>query len=230
MNNDYRNELKYITTNIDVAILKGRLDSILTKDYHAKKGSYKVRSLYFDDIHLTSYHQVLDSLNERWKWRIRLYDYDDSYICLEKKTKVNGIVHKKTIELTKQEVIDILHNKNIRIDNKNNKLINEFYLNILTKGLKPIIIIDYDRIPYVYKKGNIRITIDHNLSASDKIYEIFNKEINMIPIIELDNSILEVKYNYILPDYIKQKLNLNHLERTTYSKYLKGMLVLNRKY
>lgn len=227
---NYRNELKYIITNIDATILKGRFDSILTKDPHIKDGNYKIRSLYFDDINLTSYYQVLNSVNERWKWRIRFYNDDDTYICLEKKMKINGIVYKKSLRLKKKQVLNIINKKNIKINDKNDKLLNEFYLNILTKGLKPVIIIDYDRIPYIYKVGNIRITIDYNLSVSDKIDEIFNKNLNMIPITESKNIIMEVKYNNFLPGYIKSKLNLNCLERTTYSKYLQGMMMLNKKY
>lgn len=227
---NYRNELKYMLTNVDVAILKGRLNSILIKDPNVKGNSYNVKSLYFDDRYLSSYYQVVNSLNERWKWRIRFYNDDDTYICLEKKNKVNGKVFKEKCQLTKEDVLDILDNKKIKMSDQKNKLLNEFYYNILVKGLKPIIIISYDRIPYIYKVSDIRITLDYNLSVSDKVNELFNKKINMIPLMEIGNVLLEVKYNQFLPDYIMNKFNLCYLERTSYSKYLQGMLFLKKKY
>lgn len=224
----FRHEIKYLIDKHDREILKTRMKTILKEDDYTIDGKYKVLSLYFDDYYNSSFNQVIEGISERWKWRIRYYNNDSQYICLEKKYKVNGMTHKNKVRITEKQVLDILNNKNIKIDNNNNKLLNEFYLNILTKLLKPIVIIVYDRIPYVYNAGNVRITIDYNISASNEFKNFLNKDLALIPLIETNYSVLEVKYDEFIPDYIRYKLELNHLNRTSYSKFLKGLLMLKK--
>ena len=98
---------------------------------------------------------------------------------------------------------------------------------IKTRYYKPKVIVDYDRIPYVYSAGNVRVTIDYNLSCSYKVDEFFNKDIIRIPIMEEYNNVLEVKYNDFIPDFIRYGLALNELERTSYSKYGNARLTIN---
>lgn len=224
----YRSEIKYILTKHDVILLQNKLCTILDKDKNMVNGNYKVRSLYFDDYKNTSYYQVLDGISERWKWRIRYYNDDISYICLEKKYKINGLINKKSVVITKKQALDIINLTNIKVEKSNSDLLNEFYLSILQRNLRPKIIVDYNRIPYVYSSFNIRITIDFNLAASYQINEIFNKDLCMVPVMEKNKYILEVKYDNYIPDYIKNKIGINYLERTSYSKYLQSILVLDK--
>ena len=86
-----RKELKYNDTFNDFEIIKSRLDSIIEKDPNCIKNSYTITSIYFDDINMTSYSQVKYGISKRWKYRIRFYNYDDTYIKLEKKEKINGL-------------------------------------------------------------------------------------------------------------------------------------------
>ena len=59
------------------------------------------------------------------------------------------MTEKSSCRITKEQVIDIINNRNINISKDNPKLLNEFYLMIKTRGYKPKVIIDYDRIPYI---------------------------------------------------------------------------------
>lgn len=224
----FRKELKYLINNNEKIILEERLKTLLNYDKHSIDGNYKIISLYFDDYKKTSYNQVIDGISERWKWRIRYYNFDDSYVCLEKKYKVNGLTAKKKIKLSKEKTLDIINNKNIKIDSSNDKLLNEFYLNILTKLLKPRAIVIYDRIPYTYSAGNVRITIDYNLCTSNDFKNLFNEKLNIIPVMDKDHCVLEVKYNDFIPDYIRHKLQLNELTKTSYSKFIKSIYILKK--
>lgn len=226
----FRKELKYVLNKMDFIVLQERFKTITSIDKHAKeKGKYTIISLYFDDYKETCYNQVLDGLNERWKWRIRYYNFDSSYICLEKKYKLNGLTKKQKVRLTKEQVIDIINLKNININVKNHKLLNEFYLQVLGT-LRPKAIIIYDRIPFVYNAGNVRVTLDYNISSSNEFNNFFNENIKLIPLTEVNQSILEVKYDDFIPDFIRFKLELNHLTRTAYSKYVQGVNALKLLY
>ena len=222
----FRYEKKYFVNDYYIEQLKKRLSPIVKLDPILNgKRNYSIRSLYFDDYCDTSFKQVVNGISKRYKYRIRFYNNNTDYIVLEKKYKINNMTKKVSCELTKDQVLDIINNRNISVSKSNSKLLNEFYLMILTRGLKPKVIIDYDRIPYVYDAGMVRITIDYNISCSYDVLNFFNPDILRIPLMEQGNSILEVKYNDFIPDFIRYCLQIN-LERTSYSKYGNGRLVL----
>ena len=210
-----RSELKYLITDNDFNLININLNAILEKDKNCKNNYYTISSIYFDDYSKTSYNQVKNGISERWKYRIRFYNYDDSYIKLEKKHKINGLTNKTSIRITRKTLENILSNK-IRIEKNNAPLLNEFILKVKNNLLRPIICIEYDRIPYVYKLGNVRVTLDYNIRYTNKYNDLFN---NDKKVHYLKDKILEVKYNELIPDFIRFRLELNHLEQTSFSKF-----------
>ena len=223
----YRYEKKFLINNIQMEILKNNLSAALYLDSNIKNpdGSYFIRSLYFDDYKDTSYYQVIDGISKREKYRIRYYDYDSSYITLEKKSKINNL-GKKEKSVISQEITNMfINNKNF--DSKE-KVVNELNQKIKSDLYKPIVIIDYLRIAYTYPINDVRITIDYNISCSYEINKFFEKGINSIPLLEKDTAILEVKYNDYLPDFIKYIINEKSLEMTSFSKYSTGRSMLEK--
>ena len=215
----FRYEKKYIINNLQIEQLKHRIAPIMKLDPILNgKSFYSIRSLYFDDYNDTCLKQVINGISERYKYRIRFYNFNEDYIILEKKYKINNMTKKDSCEISRNQVEDIISN-NIKIGKDNPKLLNELFLMMKTKCFKPKVIVDYDRIPYVYNAGVVRVTIDYNLSCSYKVNDFFNKDISRIPLMEKGYSILEVKYNDFIPDFIRFGLQLNGLERTSYSKY-----------
>ena len=222
----FRFEKKYILNNLQVEQLKHRLSPIMKLDpILSGKKFYSIRSLYFDDYKDTCLKQVINGISERYKYRIRFYNDNTDYIVLEKKYKINNMTKKTSVQITK-EIVDGILKGNFVISKDNNKLLNEFYLMIRTRGFKPVVIIDYDRIPYVYDAGCVRVTLDYNLSCSYDFDNLFSDEIRRIPLMEEGNTILEVKYNDFIPDYIRFCLQLDGLYRTSYSKYGNGRLAI----
>ncbi len=223
----FRYEKKYIVNNLHIEQLKHRLSPFMKLDpILAGKSFYSIRSLYFDDYNDTCLKQVINGISERYKYRIRYYNGNTDYIMLEKKYKVNNMTKKTSCQLTKNQVDDIINNRNLVISKENNKLLNELYLAIKTNGFRPSIIIDYDRIPYVYEAGYVRVTVDYNVSCSYEIDKFFEDNISRIPLMEEGKSILEIKYTDFIPDYIRFSLQLNELYRTSYSKYANGRLAI----
>lgn len=212
---NYRNELKYSITNRDFELLKCSLESLLKKDEHCFNNFYTITSIYFDNYKKTSYNQVKNGISERYKYRIRFYNYDSEFIKLEKKQKLNGLTNKKSIIITKELLFDILNN-NVKISNLNDKLLNELILKMKTEYLRPIICVEYDRIPFIYKLGNVRITLDYNIRYTNKYNDLFNSKKDMR---YLCDKILEVKYDEFIPDYVRYRLQLNSLHQISYSKF-----------
>ena len=224
--NNYRKELKYKITNTDFYLILHNLKNITKKDPNCKDEYYTISSIYFDDYKKTSYNQVKNGISNRWKYRIRFYNYDDSYIRLEKKHKINGLTNKTSVRITK-EILNKILNNNIKIKQENNYLLNEFLVKLEKDLLKPIICIEYDRIPFVYKIGNVRITLDYNIRYTNKYNDLFNSNKKVY---YLNEKILEVKYNELIPDFIRYRLELNHLEQTSFSKFNNCIDDLNRRF
>jgi len=210
-----RKELKYNITNKDFYIIKHNLNTLIKKDSNCKGEYYTISSIYFDDYNKTSYKQVQNGISNRWKYRIRFYNYDDSFIKLEKKHKINGLTNKSSVRISREILNNILSN-NVKVEEKNDKLLNEFILKMKRDLLRPIICIEYDRVPYVYKLGNVRVTLDYNIRYTNKYDDLFseNKKVHY-----LKEKILEVKYDDLIPDYIRYRLELNHLEQISFSKF-----------
>ena len=89
----------------------------------------------------------------------------------------------------------------------------------LTTGMIPKIIVEYERTPYVYKNGNVRITLDRNITSSSQINKFFCTDAPKRPILPNGMQLLEVKYDEYLPDHIFHALMLDNMQRTNFSKY-----------
>ena len=79
--------------------------------------------------------------------------------------------------------------------------------------------VEDDRVPYVYKLGNVRITIDRNISSCSQAETFLDKEIYKRPIMPAGWHVLEVKFDEFLPDYIYKALQLDSLRQTAFSKF-----------
>lgn len=223
----YRYEKKFLINNIQMEILKNNLSAALYLDSNIKSddGSYFIRSLYFDDYKDTSYYQVIDGISKREKYRIRYYNYDPSYITLEKKSKVNNLGKKDKDKLTKEMVMKFINKEEIETDKP---VITELQSKMKTDLYKPIVIIDYLRRAFTYPINDVRITLDYNISCSYEISKFFEKDINSIPLLDKNMAILEVKYNDFLPDIVKRLINVENLEITSFSKYSTGRNMLEK--
>ena len=215
MSKVFRKELKYVIGDNDFYVINHNLKDLIERDSNCKNDFYTISSIYFDTYNKTSYRQVKDGISERWKYRIRYYDYKDTYIKLEKKHKINNYTNKTSIRISRKELRDILNNK-IKVKSNNPPLLNEFIIKMQSELLRPIIFIEYDRIPYVYKTGNVRVTLDFNLRYSDRFNNLFSKNKKFH---YLGDKILEIKYNELIPDFVRFRLELNHLEQISYSKF-----------
>ena len=223
----YRYEKKFLINNIQREILRNTLSAVLYLDSNIKNpdGSYFIRSLYFDDYKDTSYNQVLDGISKREKYRIRYYDLDPSYITLEKKSKENNLGKKDKDKLSPEMVVKLITNEEIETKKP---VVSELQAKMKADLYKPAIIIDYERKAFTYPINDVRITIDYNISCSYDISNFFERDVNSIPLLDKNMSILEVKYNDFLPDIIKQLINIKNLEITSFSKYATGREMLEK--
>ena len=222
----FRNEWKFEYETAEIPALISRLSAILERDSNGTNGTYHVSSLYFDDYYDTCARDTEAGLSKRFKYRIRYYDKAGS-LHLERKEKERGMCHKISCPLTLDEYNAILNYDTDTLLWKTNKqLLKRFVKDMITKQFKPKAIIDYDRIAFLYQPLNIRITVDQNISASNEFDKFLKGNYIHYPLQKINLNILEIKYDYLLPGYIKNLASNPNMLRQTYSKYYMGRLVL----
>lgn len=215
----YRNEWKYLISYKEAELLKRRLLTVMKLDPHAKDGGYMIRSLYFDDWKDTAYQEKMMGVMYRSKWRIRIYNYTDARISLERKKKVGSYIHKDSAQISREEFFRILDCDFDFLLQKEDSLCREFYYECVAKLMRPKVIVDYDRVPLIYDAGTVRITFDYDVRAAYGSFDIFDDSLPTMYTLEEDQLVLEVKYTEFLPQIIKELLPLNGQEFTALSKY-----------
>lgn len=190
-------------------------------DSHTPEGGrYIIHSLYFDDYKDTSVYTTDSGLSKRFKWRIRYYGNDLSYIVLEKKQKLESRCHKKSCRLTVEEYENIVSGDLTElIFSTDKKLIKELAIDMLTHDYRPKVIVDYERIAYVEEITNVRITFDMKISASYELDKFLDGDYQNFYVLPSGLNVLEVKFDDILPSHIRNIVESFNYTQTSFSKY-----------
>lgn len=215
---EYRHEMKHEINASDRIAIRQRLSCIAKLDSHAVNGKYCIRSLYFDTISDKALREKLDGINAREKFRIRYYNQDTSVIHLEKKSKLGGLGNKQSASLTVQEVQKIIDGDIDWMLFSEKPLVQELYAKMKSQGLRPKTIVDYVREPYVFRPGNVRVTLDYDIRTGLSSVDFLNPNCPTIPVKEAP-IILEVKWDHYLPDIIRDAIQLPDARTGAYSKY-----------
>ena len=215
---NYRHEWKHLINQTDLLILRQRLRAVATPDPHAADGSYLIRSLYFDNAADKALREKLDGVNRREKFRIRYYNGDTSIIYLEKKSKTGGLGKKEKARLTADQAQAIADGHSNWMRNSPEELIQELYLKMQLQGLRPKILVDYTREPFLFGPGNVRVTLDYNIRTGFCCSGFLNPACLTIPAGDAP-IILEVKWDNFLPDIIRDAVQLPGRRVTAFSKY-----------
>ncbi len=214
----FRHEYKHEISYIDSFSLISRLGAVMQQDRYAKDGKYEIRSLYFDTPSDRALREKSDGVNKREKFRLRLYNRDTSFIVLEKKSKINGLCSKLQQQVTIDEVNLILKGDLQALKACNKPLVNEFCFKMQTQLLKPKTIVEYTRAPFVFRAGNVRVTVDYNLRTGLFKTDFLNEDLVTVPASET-TAILEVKWDEYLPSIIRDIIQTPNTHLTAFSKY-----------
>lgn len=219
-NDKYRYELKYECDEIQMALIRNRISAVMKYDSHVSDNNdYTIRSLYFDTYDDRCYYENENGDDPREKFRIRVYNADFESINLELKKKIRGMTQKESCNITYEQCQKMVRGEEIPITNENPALLNKFLLRRKLAGLRPVIIVEYDRIPYIYRVGNVRITFDCNIRSSNRIASFMEAEIPSRLVRGSQQLIMEVKYDELLPEFIRNSAQILNLRQTAFSKF-----------
>lgn len=213
-----RHEWKHEISRSDQYVLRSRLRAVARPDPYAIGGSYRIRSLYFDDPLDTALREKTDGTDRREKFRLRYYNEDTSVIKLEKKSKQNGLCRKASVLLTHEETAALLASELSWMAIDARPLVRELYVKMTCRLLRPKTIVDYTREPFLFPAGNVRITIDDQLRTGIVCTDFLNPACATVPA-GVSPILLEVKWDAYLPDIIRDAVGLENRHACAFSKY-----------
>jgi hypothetical protein len=229
-----RFEFKYVLPLAQRSDLESELGYFMALDPYVsskRHQKYFVRSLYFDDDSYTAYYEKTDGIMIRRKYRIRTYTDDSTEECvifLEVKGRFNSLVYKHRVELPRSVVRslevgseDFLSDL-VRLNNSDD-VATAFLFDSFRRRLKPRLLVDYERRPYVSKYApDFRVTFDDSLETT-VTGRLFSEPTDRQRITLPGFSIIEVKFKRHIPSWFHRLIQSYELHRISVSKYCKGM-------
>ncbi|MDD2457774.1 MAG: polyphosphate polymerase domain-containing protein [Eubacteriales bacterium] len=216
-----RHEYKFFLTKQTYLRLRERIKPVLQPDENMRQEEgYVVSSLYFDDMHHSAKREKIDGVRFREKFRIRIYDHNDTFIKLENKAKYDDLTAKTSTRLSRAEYDQILQEDDDFLLQRDELFCTNFYGLRKIKLLRPATIVEYTREAYLAEAGNVRITFDKAIAASLHGQDLFAPDLVLSPVLPPGILVMEVKYDDFLPRSIHQLIADQGLQRFAISKYV----------
>lgn len=220
-----RKEMKYYIPYIQYIALSSLLSKAMKHDrYNVPMKGYLVRSLYFDTLDNKSFEEKMAGLEEKTKYRLRIYGLNDKAVKFEIKKKFNDMIVKESALISREDAKQV-QNKNYEVLLKyKDPILNKIYKEFKKCLYQPVLLVDYWREAYVWDFNNIRIVFDRFLKSSSLQLDVFNKDVFATRKIKKCMVIMEIKYNNFIPDFIKNMMQIPNFTRSAISKYAIGRL------
>lgn len=232
-----RFEFKYILSSVKRTRLERDLLYFLEYDPFVadlKNHRYWVRSLYYDDPNYMAFHDKIDGLHSRSKFRVRTYSptpEDDTPIFLEIKGRYNNLVFKnrtpvRTAGVNWTEIKDAELSATILDRTEQSIVRDQFQYNLYRKKIVPVAIVDYERRPYLSRYDpSFRITFDESLSTTQST-GLFPSASQTYKKAIAGYTIMEVKLQNHLPSWFHRVIQTHELHRISVSKIVTCMETL----
>ncbi|MFT3951763.1 MAG: polyphosphate polymerase domain-containing protein [Oscillospiraceae bacterium] len=216
-----RHEMKILISAAEYLALRQRFRAVLAADSYAMEdGGYLIRSLYFDDLNDSAYHDKIAGVRDRKKYRIRIYNGSDTVIKLECKEKFGKFVSKRTALLTRKVCDGIIAGDWSGLYGREEDVCKELLAKSAGEGMHPAVIVDYDREAYCYPVSKVRITFDRNLRAAGfESFDLFQPDLLGMGVFPNGSVILEIKYDTVIPAHVARLLPASIGAPGAWSKY-----------
>ena len=218
-----RHELKFYINPLEYEVLSRVLDRTLERDPNGDENNeYFIRSLYFDTIFNEALVDKLDGVKNRDKYRIRTYNHSDRFIRMECKTKVGSLISKRSVPIPRLLAEQLIAADPTGLERTRSGLLRDVYREMKLNLLHPVVLVDYVREAYLHPAEEVRITFDKQLHTGLNSIDLFNPNVPTISPFEHGEIILEVKFNRVLPPYIRDILctYVHGAQNSAISKYV----------
>lgn len=214
-----REEKKYLISIEEFVKKSHILQQFMMQDEHNGTHGYLIRSLYFDTPFDDDYFEKTAGIECRRKIRLRIYDTDNNFAMLEMKQKQGACQRKRSLKISRDEAERMIRGEYSILLSYEEPFAAEIYGLMQKKCYRPKTIVEYHRKAFIAKENKIRITFDNQIVSTESHFDLFSKKLNMNPVLDPYDVILEVKYNGFLLSYIKEMINSIDKSELSVSKY-----------
>ena len=228
-------EIKFLVEESLVESLIPKVAAQMQLDPHADTitGSYSVEGIYFETDLRDVYRRTPGY--SRKKYRIRRYG-EGPVVFLERKSKRNGIVSKRRLQLDSSELTTVLKeryaisDRNPHVENLDESSGQSettwFYKRLDRLKLRPTLCISYDRVAFLQMEntGPIRLTVDRSIGCCSLNQLHFPCKADYQRIFE-GKSVIELKFRDIMPNNFREIIEEYKLISQPVSKFRKAMVV-----
>ncbi len=223
-----RREVKYLIPEEARDGLAALVSRYTVRDPHASDGgAYTVRSVYLDTARGAMYDLKREGISERVKVRVRGYGDvgPNSPVVLELKRKSGAIGWKSRAHCTLEAAVDWLQRgpTGLPFSDADKAAAMSFRYFTLSHGLKPVVLVAYEREPFLGRHDpTLRVTFDRGLRG--RFASRIERLGSAAPVGVFSNHfILEVKFDYHFPTWLKPALADLGAQRRALSKYVLTM-------
>ena len=218
-----RHELKYYINIMEYHLLSRAMDRVLYRDPNgdSERNEYHIRSLYFDTYNNRALLDKINGVRDRDKYRLRIYNLSDELIRMECKSKIGSLISKRSIAIPRGLSEQLMACDPTGLERTRSGLLQDLFREMTLNLLHPVVLVDYVREAYLYPVDDVRITFDKQLRSGVMSCDLFNPDVPTVPPMKDGQMILEVKYNRVLPPFIRDLLNtyVRSAQNSAISKY-----------
>jgi hypothetical protein len=229
-----RYEFKYFLSIDARERIESEVANFMSYDGHVHDEldqAYFVRSLYFENRLAVHYYEKIDGIKYRKKFRLRSYGKifaPDTPVYLEEKNRNFDRVHKHRILIDPDHLpifYDPSRYEELTLLYPNVDIIDRFIYAAIRKEIRPRLLVDYIRRPYVSSYDmNFRVTFDSHLISmpGSVLFPVGGGNWKQSV---AGYTILEVKFFRRIPAWFHRILQAQNMKRLSFSKFVKGMEV-----
>lgn len=212
-----RYEIKYLLTQKQKEIILQAMEPYMKLDDY---GRTTIRNIYFDTDTYRLIRRSLEKPTYKEKLRIRSYQRTASEdpVFVELKKKYKSVVYKRRLTLPEAQVISSFE-QGLPLP-VHSQIANEIeYFRSYYDDLHPTVFLSYEREAfYSLDGGDFRVTFDENILYRQQDLSL-SSDIYGIPVIDPDQTLMEIKTSGGLPLWMSHELNRLRLYQTSFSKY-----------
>ena len=162
-----RREEKYPLFLLDAHRIAAKFSQLLLPDPHSPGMAYPVRSLYFDTLDDKDFFDKLTEQNLRRKVRLRIYSPDAQTAKLELKQKENIFQRKRSLVIRREDAQALIQGDFSVLLRYEEDFAGELFGLMTRECYRPKSIVEYDRLAFMARENNIRLTFDSAIRATE---------------------------------------------------------------
>ena len=220
MNQVLREEKKFLINIAEFRQKSHLLEQALLQDEHNGIHGYQIRSLYFDTPYDRDFFEKQAGTELRRKVRLRIYDTAQTFAMLEMKQKQGAQQLKRSLKISREDAVSIIQGNLQPLLSYPDPFAAEIYAFMQIHGYRPVAIVEYCRKAFIAKENKIRVTFDNQIVATESCFDLFDPNLNMNPVLDPYDVVMEVKFNGFLLGYIRELINSINKSELSVSKYV----------